>query len=506
MKNFIKIFLAVVVLVVVGVLLAPLVIINFGSEYSATTVKLILSAVTDYAEDTPEQGVLDERLKLPPGFSYSIYASNLGKLRFMRFTAAGDLLVARPKTGEILILHKDLDGDKKPDGQATLIANLVRPHSMDFYGDWLYIAESNAVGRVKYDAANKQLVSEYERVVEGLGDDGNHWTKTIRVGPDGWIYLSSGSTCNVCEEEDPQRASIMRFKPDGSGLEIFASGLRNSVGLDFAPWDQSLYATDNGRDMLGDDFPPCELNRIVKDGFYGWPYINGFADLDPDMGGGKDELLNTSISPAHGFRAHNAPLGIHFIRNTDLPEIYRKSALVALHGSWNRSERDGYKIVSLHWLDDGTIEERDFFTGFLGKGDVLARLVDVKEGPDGAFYISEDYTGAIFRVAYEEQSIRQSLKELAAQQAQEQVELEALFSEGELKNFNAQGEVLFNQYGCANCHNDRFKDRRNLKGIQQRYSVDALSAFFITPTPPMPRFDLDEQQRKALAIYLYQNK
>ena len=229
--------------------------------------------------------------------------------------------------------------------------------------------------------------------------EGGHWTRSLRFGPDGWMYLSVGSSCNVCEEKDPRRAAILRYRPDGTGEEIYASGLRNAVGFDWRPGSGELYATDNGRDLLGDDFPPCELNRIVKGGFYGWPYTNGDRVKDPDYGDGHGDRIRASIPPVHGFRAHNAPLDIAFVRGRDVPPAYRHAALVALHGSWNRTRKDGYKVVSLHWQENGGIEERDFAVGFEVDGNVIGRPVDVAEGPDGAFYISDDYASAVYRVA-----------------------------------------------------------------------------------------------------------
>jgi glucose/arabinose dehydrogenase len=142
------------------------------------------------------------------------------------------------------------------------------------------------------------------------------------------MYVSVGSSCNVCIEEDPRRAAMLRFQPDGSGGELFASGLRNSVGFDWQPGSGDLYATDNGRDLLGDDIPPCELNRIVKDGFYGWPFAYGSRVPDPDFGAGHEAEIAASIPAAHGFRAHNAPLGITFVRNANAPASLRGAALV----------------------------------------------------------------------------------------------------------------------------------------------------------------------------------
>lgn len=233
---------------------------------------------------TPSQQTVQSRLKTPEGFSVGLYASNVVNARVIMFTRSGDLLVAQPRESKVSILVRDADGDGKTDGQRVLLDDLYRPTSMDFFEDYLYISESNAVGRIAFDHESGETIGEYERIITGLGDEGNHWTKTIRFGPDGLLYLSSGSTCNVCNETDDQRAAITRYNADGSGEERFATGLRNAVGFDWAPFDNQIYATDNGRDLLGDDFPPCELNKVEQGKFYGWPNVNGFGDPDPDFG------------------------------------------------------------------------------------------------------------------------------------------------------------------------------------------------------------------------------
>jgi mono/diheme cytochrome c family protein len=297
----------------------------------------------------------------------------------------------------------------------------------------------------------------------------------------------------------------MRFKLDGSGGEIFASGLRNSVGMDWAPWDNSLYATDNGRDLLGDDFPPCELNRIQQNGFYGWPYINGFNVLDPNMGAGHEALLKTAIAPVHGFRPHNAPLGMQFMRAAHLPAGYERSALVALHGSWNRTKPDGYKVVALHWRDDGSIVEQDFLTGFEQSGDVIGRPVDIATGPDGAIYISDDYAGAIYRVAYGEQAPTNTAAAPIATPPLADETLAAL-NDTQRSELAAQGEQRYQQYRCAGCHEQRFaggmRTIRPFKNLSSRYTVQQLQSLLATPTPPMPVFPLSDEERKAVAVYL----
>lgn len=466
--------------------------------------RMLLNAAIGKSIASPSVQVVAERLKAPPGFAVSTYARDLPMVRFMKFTAAGDLLVSRPRAGEIVLLERDRNGDGQADGRRVLLSGLNRPHGLDVHDGWLYVGENDAVGRVAIDAASGQLRGEYQRIVTGLTGDGNHWTKTVRIGPDGMLYVAQGSTCNVCEEKDERRATIMRFRADGSGGEIFARGLRNSVGMDWAPWDGALYATDNGRDLLGDDFPPCELNRIEAGRFYGWPYINGAGVLDPDFGKGHEDLLKTAVSPAHGFRAHNAPLGIAFLRGAQLPPGYERSALVALHGSWNRSKLDGYKVVALRWSEDGAIDETDFLTGFERDGDVIGRPVDVAVGADGAIYVSDDYAGAIYRVAYGEQQHAAAAATPAPTRAADDVL--AGLDDAERQALAAQGEERYRQFRCASCHEQRFaggmRTIRPLRDLASRYTVPQLQAFLATPTPPMPVFPLSEDERKAVAVYL----
>ncbi len=350
--------------------------------------------------EAPEASTLAARIHTAPGFEIGLFAEGLPNARFLRATPSGDLLVSRPHHGRIEILAPDTDGDGRSDGRRTLIEGLVQPHGLDLHAGWLYVAESNAVGRVRFDTETGTTDGEFERVVTGLPTGGNHRTRSLRFGPDGWMYVSVGSSCNACEEADVRRATILRYRPDGSGEQVYATGLRNSVGFDWRPGTDELYATDNGRDLLGDDFPPCELNRVVAGGFYGWPYANGNNRPDPDLGARGGERMTDAIPPAHDFRAHNAPLGITFVRGERVPDDYRNAALVALHGSWNRTRKDGYKVVSLHWRPDGSIEERDFVVGFEKDDHVIGRPVDVTEALDGSFYISDDYAGSIYRVAY----------------------------------------------------------------------------------------------------------
>ncbi|MGI2324718.1 MULTISPECIES: PQQ-dependent sugar dehydrogenase [unclassified Methylococcus] len=380
------------------VVLPALLVTVLAQRFGHLTVNFPLKSV--FGGATPAEAALHRRIALPSGFSLTVYAADLPGARMLRFTRTGDLLVSQPHAGAIVLLEKDADGDGRPDGRRQLLTGLSRPHGLDLRDGWLYVAETYGVVRVRYDAAQRQISGAPEMVVSGIPGGGNHWSRTLKFGPDGGMYVSVGSSCNVCIEDDPLRATLLRFEPDGTKREIYATGLRNTVGFDWRPGSRELYGTDNGRDLLGDDFPPCELNRIEKGGFYGWPYANGNRVPDPDYGRGHEADIRRSLPPVHEFRAHVAPLGMVFLKGGGLPQDYRGAALVALHGSWNRSKKQGYEVVSLHFGADGRIAERPFMTGFNIDEDVIGRPVDVAEGPDGAIYVSDDYAGAIYRVLY----------------------------------------------------------------------------------------------------------
>lgn len=448
----------------------------------------------------PVPETVSERLRVPDGLAVALYADALPFARMLRVTPTGDLLVSLSRSGRIVLLERDADGDGQPDGRRTLLDGLDRPHGMDLRDDWLYVAETGAIARVRFDPARRETRGELERVVQNIPRAGNHWTRTVRFGPDGWMYVSIGSSCNACVEEDPRRAAIVRYRPDGSGEEIHATGLRNAVGFDWRPGTGELFATDNGRDLLGNDFPPDELDQIVEGGFYGWPLANGDNVPDPDLGTGQQERIARALTPDHDFRAHNAPLGITFVRGDRAPAALRGAALVALHGSWNRRRKDGYKVVSLHWTPEG-IEERDFLTGFLVDEDVVGRPVDVAEGPDGSFYVSDDYAGAVYRV-FPEGGAR-PVRNAAGRAAPGGPASPALGDP-------SRGRALYEALACAGCHELAAASPGavvvSLDALASRYDEQTLAAFLAAPTPPMPAVDQPEARRRDLAAYLLSNR
>lgn len=472
---------------------------------------------------TPTLEISERRLRAPDGYGVTLWAQGLADARLLRVSPDGSLLVSQTRLGQISHVLADQDGDGFSDGTRVIVEGLDRPHGIDFHEGALYIGEAGAIARVAIAESGLDTITvagEVERIVIGIPEGGNHWRRTLRFGPDGALYLTVGSSCNACEEEDPRRATMLRFEADGSGETTFATGLRNTVGFDWQPGTNNLYGTDNGRDLLGNDYPACELNHIEEGGFYGWPYAvaneKTESEPDPEFGDGNEDRVASALPPVHSFRAHNAPLGITFIRRDDADSSYRGAALVALHGSWNRSILDGYQVVSLHWGPDGQITERPFLTGFEENGDVIGRPVDIAEGPDGAFYISDDYGNAIYRVAKKNsQSSRKtrSAGRTAARQTEEsagaamtaEVRLSSV-SPANRPTLENRGRALFSEHACATCHvaSEALPGvtLKKLERLATRYSIHDLEAFFLAPQPPMPIFDLPEADRHALAIYL----
>lgn len=460
-----------------------------------------------FSADPLPQTELQRHVTLPPGFTINAYAEGLGNARMLLFTDAGDLLVSAPRQGKVWLVQRSADGGATAAAQRVLLDNLKQPHGLAYREGWLYVAEGDAVLRIRFDPAAGSVSGAPERIIRGLPTGGNHWTRTVHVGPDGKLYVTIGSTCNVCIEGDKRRAAMLRYNIDGSGEELYASGLRNAVDFDWQPGTGVLYATDNGRDLLGDDFPPCELNRVVQGGFYGWPFANGNRVPDPNYGAGHEAEIAESIPPAHGFGAHTAPLGITFYEPPGgtapaaFPAPYRGAAFVAQHGSWNRSKKSGYQVVALHFQPDGTIREEPFATGFMIDEEVTGRPVDVAVGPDGALYVSDDFTGSVYRIAYG-QAPPQGAPSGARPTDRNPL---AGLSREAIQAASTRGAALWQASGCAACHDASQaapNAYRPLDALSNKYSLDSLTQFLQTPPPPMPAYPFSDTERRDLAVYL----
>ena len=276
------------------------------------------------------------------------------------------------------------------------------PNGVAFREGDLFVAEVSRVLIFRDIEANLDNPPDPEVIFDDYPEDHHHGWKFIRFGPDGWLYVPVGAPCNICERSNPVYASITRLQPDGSHREIFASGVRNSVGFDWHPQTQDLYFTDNGRDWLGDDMPPDELNRATERGrHFGYPYCHGRAIRDPDFGEGQD--CTRYESPILNFGAHVAALGLRFYTGTQFPASYQNQLFVAQHGSWNRSEKVGYRVMLVRFDQKGRPLAEPFAEGWLDQnGKVWGRPVDVEVMADGSLLVSDDHAGLIYRVTYPE--------------------------------------------------------------------------------------------------------
>lgn len=334
-----------------------------------------------------------DNIKVPEGFTLEEYATDLGSPRFMALSKDNVLFVTDIKGGRVVALP-DRNRDGLKDDVKIFIKDLNRPHGIAFHNGYLYVGETNQIVRFKYNGITSEP-GEKEIIAPDLPTKG-HFTRTVSIGPDGKMYVSIGSSCNVCVEDDDKRATIMRFNPDGSEGEIYATGLRNSVGLNWHPRTGALWATDNGRDWLGDNLPPDEVNIIQQKNDYGWPYCYGDKVPDPEFADPK--RCEDTIAPVIEIQAHSAPLGLTFYDGKMFPSEYQGDLFIALHGSWNRSKPTGYKVVRVK-IEDGKVEKIDDFAfGWLVGSKKTGRPVDVLVGKKGELYISDDYGGKIYKV------------------------------------------------------------------------------------------------------------
>ena len=338
-----------------------------------------------------------ERIKLPPGFEISIFAEGVKDARSMTLGERGTLFVGTRRAGNVYAIRHD---GRKATEVITIASGLNSPNGIAVKDGALYVAEINRVLRYEGIETNLAKAPAPAVVYDRYPKDGHHGWKFIRFGPDGWLYVPVGAPCNICEPADPY-AAITRLKPDGSAMEIFASGVRNSVGFDWHPQTKELWFTDNGRDMLGDDAPLDELNHAPKPGMhFGYPYCHGGEIADPEFG--RKRKCAEFTPPAKNFGAHVASLGVRFYAGAMFPAEFRHRVFIAEHGSWNRSKKSGYRVMQATVEGGKVVGYGVFAEGWL---DVPAdrawgRPVDVQVMPDGALLVSDDSANVIYRISY----------------------------------------------------------------------------------------------------------
>ena len=351
--------------------------------------------------NTPASKLPLSSIKLPEGFKIDIYAENVKNARSMCLSPNGTLFVGTRDKGDVYAL-KDTDGDFRVDKMYTLATGLNMPNGVALRDGDLYIAEVNRI--LKLENIEQSLANPPQPVVvyDQYPTEKHHGWKYIAFGPDGKLYVPVGAPCNICESKEDIYNSITRLDLETKKIEIVQRGVRNTVGFTWHPDNQELWFTDNGRDMLGDDVPSCELNHANRDGMhFGYPYCHQGDVADPEFGAKRP--CSDFTAPAQKLGAHVAPLGVEFYTGKMFPNAYKKQILLAEHGSWNRSKKSGYRIMMVTLNAQGQATSyKPFAEGWLNPDtqDVWGRPVDLEFLPDGSMLVSDDYADVIYRISH----------------------------------------------------------------------------------------------------------
>ena len=341
-----------------------------------------------------------DQIKLPPGFKIDIFAENVTNARSLCRTESGTVFVGTRNEGDVYAL-RDEDGDMRADKMYTIATGLRMPNGVAFKDGDLYVAEVSRVLRFRDIELQLADPPQPEVVVEDYPTDGHHGWKYIAFGPNGKLYIPVGAPCNVCERDDEIYSSITRIDPDGSNREVYAHGVRNTVGFDWHPETGELWFTENGRDWMGNDKPSCELNTAPRAGMhFGFPYCHEGTIPDPKFGDKRS--CDEFIKPVQNLGPHVAPLGIEFYTGTQYPAKYRNQPIFAEHGSWNRDNKIGYRVMMVPLDAQQQSQGYEVFAeGWLQGEDYWGRPVDLELLPDGSMLLSDDYADVIYRIYYE---------------------------------------------------------------------------------------------------------
>jgi len=345
-----------------------------------------------YARDLPL-----EKIKLLPGFKISLFAENLPNARTLVLGENKTLFVGTRTAGNIYAI-KDENNDGKADKKYLIASGLNMPNGLAFRKGSLYVAEVDRL--LRFDNIENNLANPPQPKIirDDLPIETHHGWRYIDFGPDDWLYIAIGAPCNICLEAD--YAQIRRMRADGSDEEVIAEGIRNSVGFTWHPDTKELWFTDNGRDWLGDDQPPGEVNHAAKKGqHFGFPYCHGGTVVDPEYGKGKS--CKNYAPPAQALPAHVAPLGIIFYTGKQFPEKYQNQIFIAEHGSWNRKKKSGYKISLIELEENKPVSYTDFAIGWKQGEEAWGRPAYLLNMPDGSLLISDDKNGVIYRITYQ---------------------------------------------------------------------------------------------------------
>ena len=347
----------------------------------------------------------EAKLILPKGFQIKVYAEGFERPRFMLQGPSHEILLSDSSEAGSVYVLQDKDGDFKAESKQKLLTGLDRPYGLACWKDYLYVAEATSLKRYKYDSRGLKVDGKGEEVVSLKPHGKGHWTRTVLFDSKGEkMYLTVGSASNVDAGEDPVRAAIHRYNPDGSGHEIIASGVRNAIGLLWYPGTETLWAAVQERDGLGDDLVPDYFTTITPGGFYGWPYAYIGPHEDPRRKGEKPDFVKKTIVPDVLLGSHVAVLDALFYTGRQFPKEYHGGAFLAFHGSWNRSQRVGYSVNFIPFKNGKPVSgPRDFLIGFLldpGKREVWGRPVGLLQLPGGSLLVSDDGGNKIWRISY----------------------------------------------------------------------------------------------------------
>jgi len=358
---------------------------------------LIYSALV-YSQPGKYQDII-KQLHVPEGFEISIYSDDVPNARSLALGDDGVVFVGTGSEGKVYAIQ-DSNGDGIAETRYTITEDLFMPNGVAYKDGALYVAEINRI--IRFDQIVKNLAAPSKPVVvyDQFPSDRHHGWKYLRFGPDNKLYTAVGAPCNICNPDKPIYASLVRLDRDGGQFEILARGIRNTVGFDWQPGSGTLFFSDNGRDYLGDDLPPDELNQWSVPGeHFGYPFCHGGYINDPQFGENKE--CRQYKAPVWPFKAHVAALGLRFYKGQQFPAKYRNQLFVAQHGSWNRTKPDGYRVALITFDQNKPVSEQVFIDGWLTREDkVLGRPVDILDMSDGSLLISDDTLGVIYRVKY----------------------------------------------------------------------------------------------------------
>jgi glucose/arabinose dehydrogenase len=342
----------------------------------------------------------DSRLTKPEGYDLTIFSEDAPGARDLQFTPDGTLLVSLRTQGKVIALP-DQNNDGHADQAIEVLKGLQNPHGLAFWQGKLFVAEEKQVSRYSWDEQNKTATLERKLfdTPDGIrlpGGGGGHQTRSLTFDPQGNLYISIGSTCNVCEQKEPWHAAVVITDQDGNNPRVFSKGLRNAVFLATHPQTGKIWVTEMGRDQLGDNIPGEEINILQENMHYGWPYCYGQRIYDSQFGRQTPEFCQSTVPPIFEMQAHSAPLGLAFVESDQFPADWQGDLLVAFHGSWNRSVPTGYKVVKLDVEGETITGQTDVVAGFLQGRQSFGRPVDVTFDAAGHLYISDDKAGTVY--------------------------------------------------------------------------------------------------------------